>query len=159
MPGSQVAHFSGDLATVTPVETPKETAAELQQMWKETKVREAINDVFVTLHGLETGTNSEGVKLGPIPRAQIILEGEATTAVLDTGSPVTIVSLKHLSQILAHTRPPESTPEQWKAMVEDHLKPTRLSFQNYDGDELNIVHQISVSLTHGQHSVTATVHV
>ena len=114
-------------------------------------MREAISDVCVTLHGLETGTNSEGVKLGPIPKAQIILEGEAITALLDTGSPVTIVSLEHLLQILARTRPPGTTPEQWRAMVENHLKPTSLSLQNYGGDELTIVCQISVSLTHGEH--------
>ena len=157
--GSQVAHISGDLATVTPVEMPKETAAELRQKLKEAEVREAISDVFVTLHGLETGTNSEGVKLGPTPKAQIILEGEATTALLDTGSPVTIVSLEHLLRILARTRPPETTPEQWRAKVEDRLKPTSLNLRNYGGDELNIVRQISVSLTHGEHSVTATIQV
>ena len=67
--GSQVAHIPRDLATVTPVETPKETTAELRQKLKEAEVREAISNVFVTLHGLETGTNSEGVKLGLTPRA------------------------------------------------------------------------------------------
>ena len=149
--GSQVAHISGDRATITLVETPKETAAELRQKLKEAKVRETISDVCVTLHGLETGTNSEGVKLGPIPKAQIILEGEAMTALLDTGSPVTIVSLEHLLHILARTRPPGTTPEQWRAMVENRQKPTSLSLRNYGGDELNIVHQISVSLTHGEH--------
>ena len=157
--GRQVAHISEDKVVVTHTDPPTETVAELRHKLKEAEVREAISDVCVTLHVLETGPNSKGVKLGPTPRTQVKLEGEATTALLDTGSPVTIVSLEYLLQVLARTRQPGITPEQWRATVEERLKPTNLNLRNYGGEELNIVRQISVTLMREGHSVTATVQV
>lgn len=43
--------------------------------------------------------------------------------------------------------------------MEERLKLTNLNLRNYDGDELNIVRQISVTLMREGHSVTATVQV
>jgi hypothetical protein len=81
-----------------------ETAAELHWKLKAAEVREAVSDVRATLHSLKPGQDPGGVKLGPTLQVQIRLEGESTTALLDTGSPVTIVSLEYLLQVLAHTK-------------------------------------------------------
>jgi hypothetical protein len=142
-----VAHISGDPTEAAPVQAQIETAAGLRQRLKEAEVREAINDVCATLHHLGTDSQTQDVKLGPTPRAKVGIDGQETMALLDTGSPVTIVSLEYLLQVLCLTQKPGVTPEEWRSMTENRLQPTTLTLRNYGGDQLNIVRQILVNLT------------
>ena len=57
-----------------------------------------------------------------IPTAEIKLEGTSVRAVLSTDSPVTIVFLKFLFQVLAENKPKQQTPEEWKTETRKRLK-------------------------------------
>ena len=133
--------------------------AELREKLKQTEVQDAMDKACATLHHLEAGQIVSGVRLGPTLKTQVLLEGEETTALLDTGSPVTIVSLEHLLQIFARNHEPGTTPEQWRRKVKERLQPTTLTLHNYGGDQLNIVRQVEVNLAYGDHSVVATIQV
>ena len=87
------------------------------------------------------------------------LEGTSTKALIDTGSPVTIVSLKFLVNALAKQRPPHQSPSNWRAEVEKRLLPPSVPLRKYGGGELNIVREIRVTLTRLTFSVEATVQV
>lgn len=53
----------------------------------------------------------------PIPTAEVELEGDRDEALLDTSSPVTIVPLGYLLQLLAKKRAKGKSPDEWKRMV------------------------------------------
>ena len=62
--------------------------------------------------------------------AEVQLESTPVCAMIDTGSPVTIVSLKFILQVLAKKKPDEQTPEEWKWEVKQRLRPPTVSLQN-----------------------------
>ena len=78
---------------------------------------------------------------------------------IDTGSPVTIVSLEFLLQVLAKKRPPEQPPEEWKKQVEKRLEPTSVALRNYGGGCLPVVRQVFVMITRSGHQVEVVVQV
>ena len=47
-----------------------------------------------TMHGIVSEDSESNAQLEPTPTAKVKLEGSETEALLDTGSPVTIVSLQ-----------------------------------------------------------------
>ena len=61
--------------------------------------------------------------------------------------------------MLARKRSSDTTPAQWRAMVEKRLQPINLKLHNYGGDQLPVVRQTTVSLSQGCHSISATVQV
>lgn len=66
-----------------------------------------------TLHG-SSGDANKDVKLGPSITAEVEVEGVPVQALLDTGSPVTIVSLEFLIQALLKKHPPKQFLVGWK---------------------------------------------
>ena len=58
--------------------------------------------MFVSMHGVTTSDVSG--KLGPVLTLTVEVQGEPVEALIDTGSPVTIVSLKWLLQLLVKQR-------------------------------------------------------
>ena len=96
------------------------------------------------MHGV-TSSDVSG-KLGPVLTSIVEVEGEPVEALLDTGSPVTIISLEWLLQLLAKQHHKDQSPNEWKAEIERWLEPTAVVLQNYSGDRLRVVRQIRVHL-------------
>ena len=67
-------------------------------------VKEALEMVSATMHTISSKPQSSQVELGPVPMAELQLEGSPMKALLDTGSPVTKVSLGFLLDALAKKR-------------------------------------------------------
>ena len=65
------------------------------------EVNNAPDSVIVQMHGITSGSSTENVQLDPVLTAEIAVEGEINEALLDTGSPVTIIQLEALLEILA----------------------------------------------------------
>ena len=61
--------------------------------------------------------------------------------------------------MLARKRSSDTTPAQWRAMVEKRLQSTNFKLHNYGGDQLPVVRQTTVSLSRGCHSISTTVQV
>ena len=70
------------------------------------------------LHALN---NKVSNYVGLTPTTEVNFEGTNVQALLDTGSPVTIVSAKFLFQTLAKHRLPDQTVEEWEDSVRERF--------------------------------------
>ena len=75
-------------------------------------VESLLEQVAATMYSITGEACGTAVELGPVPTAEVMLEGEPVVALLDTGSPVTLVSLEFLLQVLAKRKPHEQTLEE-----------------------------------------------
>ena len=78
--GRGVANLTPDWSTA--IERPEEGDG----------VQEALEQVTATMCFISSKVSRNTLELGPVPSAKVKLEGEPIEALLDTGSPVTIVS-------------------------------------------------------------------
>ena len=85
-----------------------------------------MTNVLVRLHGIEVTQQTGSTVLGETPTSKVQMEGVLITAMIDTGSPITIVSLDYLFATLAKVRPNEESPAQWQARVKARLQPTSI---------------------------------
>ena len=132
--------------------------SELQ--WQEVELNDALTKVTATMHGIVSEGSERNAQLGPIPTAKVKLEGSETEALLDTGSPVTIVSLQFLLEALAKQKRSDQSPDDWRQMVEKRFEPSTINLQNYSGVKINIIRQMTVSISRsGNAEVQATVQV
>ncbi len=88
--------------------------------------------------------------------SEVLFEGTPVAALLDTGSPVTIVPLDFVLTALAKNRPESQQLEDWKQGVK---APPMITLRNYGGGRINIVSQMRVQLSKGDHSVERVVQV
>ena len=114
--------------------------------WQEAELDNALTKVTATMHGIVSENSESNAQLGPTPTAKVKLEGSETEALLDTGSPVTIVSLQFLLEALAKRKRKEQSPDDWRAMVEKRFEPSTITLQNYSGVKINIIRQMRVSI-------------
>ena len=87
-------------------------------------VSSELDEIIATMHGISSDNVTCRVQFGPTLSAMIEVEGEAIEAILDTGSPVTIIQLETLLQMLANKQCSSETPAEWKAAVESRLDPS-----------------------------------
>ena len=142
----------------TTLPSKRERVAELRHQLQETEVDVALTESAVTMHNVQSsGTND--ACLSPVLTVEVEGEGTSTKAIVDTGSPVTIVSLTFLVNALARQQPPKQTLLDWRKEVEKHLRPPSLPLKNYGGGEINQVREITVNLVRGSYAVESTVQV
>jgi len=89
---------------------------------------------------------------GPIIETEIYLEGHPAVALIDTGSPISIVSIDFLLQTLNQSRPKGTSKEDWMSSVRDRLKPRSMTVRNFGGGEVNVICQCTVNLIWGPHN-------
>ena len=118
-----------------------------------------LDEIIATMHGISSDNVMGQVQLGPILTALIEVEGETTEALLDTGSPVTIIRLETLLQLLAKQRCSSETPAEWRVAVESRLEPSAVDFRNYGGDKLRVVRQVKVTVGRSGYSTKAIIQV
>ena len=70
-------------------------------------VKQAMEEVMATMHSISSKAEENSLELGVVPKAEVELEGELVRALLDTESPVTIVSLEFLLQVWARRGSPQ----------------------------------------------------
>jgi hypothetical protein len=73
----------------------------------------------------------------------VAVNGVSTKALIDTGSPATIISIDFILKVLARQQDSNQTIQQWKAKF---LAPC-VSLQNYGEHRLDIPAQIRVTLS------------
>ena len=108
---------------------------------------------------LATCPEQQSVKLGLTPTTEVNFKGMNVQALLDTGSPVTIVSAKFLFQALAKHHPPDQTIEEWEDSVRGRLQHSSVKLKSYGGGKLDIVGQIEVKLERGSNQTKAVVQI
>ena len=83
---------------------------ELQRALQEAEVDESLPEAVATMRVLKSANGEDGTSLRPTLSAEVEFEGSPVKALLDTGSPVTIVSMKFLLQALAKQKPKDQDP-------------------------------------------------
>ena len=140
------------------IELKKAKVAELQKELQDVEREVAMAEQTRTMHGI-TCPEQQGVKLGLTPTTEVNFEGMNVQALLDTGSPVTIVSAKFLFQALAKHHPPDQTIEEWEDSVRGRLQYSSVKLKSYGGGKLNIIGQIEVKLERGSNQTKAVVQI
>ena len=112
------------------------------------------SNVLCTMSGDEKGSEN---RLGPSVLAEIHVNGVPTTALIDTGSPATIISLDYVLSLMRGEREEGQSPEKWRAATLKRFAPPEVSLKNYGGHPLNILSQTKLHLTQGKHAIEATV--
>ena len=79
--------------------------------------------------------------LGPTPTSEILLDGMPTGALVDTGSPVSIVSLTFFLEAAAANQEKRQPPAAWRKAVWQRLRTATMSLRCYGGTQLAIVGQ------------------
>ena len=97
--------------------------ADLNRALQEAEVDESLCEVVATIRVLKSTNGDEGNRLGLTLSACVEFEGSPVEALLDTGSPVTIVLKRFLLQALAKQKPKEQGPTEWAAAVKSRLEP------------------------------------
>ena len=70
--------------------------AELRRTLQEAEVEEPLSETMVTMRVLKTASRERSSDLGPTLSVDVQFEGSPVSALIDTGSPVSIVSLQFL---------------------------------------------------------------
>ena len=122
-------------------------------------MEEALSGAVATLHGVTPNEGSKESRLGPIITSVVNFEGLPVKALLDTGSPVSIVSLGLAVKALAKQRPPGQDPHDWKEGTRARLQTPTLTLQSYGGGEINVVLQLQAVVSKGTRAVDALVQV
>ena len=143
---------ANQIATVSTQEDEGKKAHRVQELQKELRVAElerALEDVKATLHSVvpENNPPNEKQQLGPTLTVPLELEGMPINALLDTGSPVSIVSLEKLLSAFAIKRPQGQSPDEWETEMRNRFQPPMVTLRNYGGGELSIVGQITASVS------------
>ena len=94
----------------------KEKVAELRRQLQEAERSLTISEVATRLHGIEVEPRE--AQLGPVLTVEVQMEGVPVRALIDTGSPATIVDLEFLVNALAKKRESDQSPPEWMAAVE-----------------------------------------
>ena len=119
----------------------------------------AVQRVTATMHVIEPQTSATKTTLGPTPITEVRLDNVPAKALLDTGSPISIVSLEYFLQVVARNRSPEQSPAEWGSHVRQRLQPTTMALRSYGGDALDIVSQVKCKLARGNFSVEPSLQV
>ena len=92
----------------------------------------------LTMHGI-TCPEQPSVKLGLTPTTEVIFEGMNVQALLDTGSPITLVSAKFLFQALAKHHLPDQlqTIAKWEDSVKERLKYSNVKLKDNKSCDAN----------------------
>ena len=96
-------------------------------------------------------------RLGPTAFAPVKVNGVTTDALIDTGSPATIISLEFILKVLAGERARDQTAQQWQEATRRKFASPDVALNNYGGQRLDIMAQIELSLTQGGRCVDAVV--
>jgi len=124
---------------------------------------ESIAKVAVTTHVLlgDLGTkdidDNRGPTLGPTLKVKASIEVCPTEALIDIGSPVSLVSIDFLLRALVMTMNDRATQDDITKALRARLKDPELTVRNFGGNEVNIVGQTIVTVSCGEYRSQMTI--
>lgn len=136
--------------------------AQLRRELMAAEREESVTKAVVTTHVLQSDPESRnsvasgGPTLGPTLRVEAFVEGCSTKALIDTGSPVLLVSIDFLLHALIKNIDSGATQEHIMETLKARLEDPQLTMRNFGGDEVNVVGQTTVILCCGEHTSQVT---
>ena len=135
----------------------KQRIEELRQELTEAELAEAVNEVTPVTHTVSLTTRDKTSKLGPSVFVKLGVNGVLTDALIDTGSPATIVSLQFILGILANSKDDSQTVQEWRNETLERFAAPAVTLTGCGGNRLNIIAQIPVVLSQGERKTEAVV--
>ena len=114
----------------------------LQKELKRKQVAESMKEA--TVNGVAFSDETMPKGLGPPVYSEVTVNGVKVTALVDTGSPVTIMSLKKAVEILATRKGELSSPQEWRERMMEQFQ-NHIMLKSYSGDALNVVAQLPMT--------------
>ena len=155
---SEVRKADSAVAAVTPEEENRaimDKISALQKKLREKQVAESMKEAMVNGVAFSDETTPKG--LGPAVYSEVTVNGVKVTALVDTGSPVTIMSLKKAVQILATRKGEFNSPQEWRERMMEQFQEPAVMLKSYSGDALNVVAQLPMTLGQGDQKVSSVV--
>ena len=109
------------------------------------------------MNGVSFSDTITPTKLGSAVYSEVTVNGVNLTALIDTGLPVSIMSLKKAIQILALRKGEFSSPQKWKETMIAQFQTPTVTLRSYSGDALNVVAQLPMILGQGDQKVSSVV--
>ena len=126
----------------------KEKVTDLKKQLQTAELQETLPSKTATINGLCLLENECNPSLGPTISKEVILEDKPIKALVDTGSPVTIVFID-LLEILLNKHAVDQPPEDWCNEVTARIQSPSLTIWSYGGAEVNVIGHLTVSLALG----------
>ena len=139
-----------DVSALTSADQDQRKMAELRRELQQLETSTALQVKSEELPAKEADPDS---RLGPTVFADVLANGAPTRALVDTGSPATIISMDFVLNIFADQKDRQQHPEQ----VMKRFSPPEVSLRNYGGDPLSIISQTQLSLMQGSHTLETPV--
>ena len=131
---------------------------ELRRRLQQAELSEAIQTVgdAGALNVVQSVDGGETPRLGPTVWTPIQVNGFTTDALVDTGSPATIVSLKFILEVLRRERTQGQTNQQWQDATRKKFTDPDVTLKSYGGFQLHFMAQIELLLTRGNYQAKVT---
>ena len=131
------------------VPSPRDKVVQLRQRLHKAELAAAVSET-------ETEGSSE-TNLGPTITTEVKVNGVSTEALVDTGSPVTIISLDFAMVVMARDRNKFGSVEEWKDATLKRFEPPQVALKNYGGGRLDVMAQLPVCITQGEYKADVKV--
>ena len=97
--------------------------------------------------------------VGPTLATEVCVEGKLAKALIDTGSPVSLISIEFLLQALLPVVFDKETPAKKIEVLRARVQPPSMVVRNFGGHQVNVICQTTVTLSHKgrKHKVTILV--
>ena len=92
-------------------------------------------------------------RLGPTIITPVQVNGVTTNALVETGSPATIVSLKFVLDVLRKNRIKDQTDQEWQEATRKWFTDPDVTLRSYGGVQLHFLAEIELSISQGDQQV------
>ena len=140
-----------------PVKPAKQRIEEFRKELHQAELAETGGDTAAMMHNVAaTGQGSEP-KLGPTILAEVAVNRVPVQALINTGSPATIISLDFAMSVFAQGRKEGQTPSQWREKTLKKFSPPEVALNSYGGQQLSVIAKVSLCLSQGESCKDAAV--
>ena len=149
----------GHTKRVSALTSTQQRIATLRNKLEQEELKASLENEKATMQVVLAQGKQPKIVLGPTLTTTVCVEGQSVTALLDTGSPVSIVSLEVFLQVLKKQRPTGQTADQWAEAVKQRLQSADISLHHYGGDQLRLIWQTTTEIERkgNTHQVTILV--
>ena len=124
----------------------KQKVEELRRALHEAELAAVLEECTVIVNGI-VPTEKNSTELGPTVTISALVNGVKVDALVDTGSPVTILSLKFAMVVLSQKQNQFKSITEWKVAMKERLKSPDIVLIGYSGERLNILAQLKVTIS------------
>jgi len=90
----------------------------------------AVNKLATVMHSVKLSQGTQSMVLGQTPTSEVCLDGVPVKALLDTGLPISIISLEFFLQVCVQSCQPSNTPEEWGRAVKERIQKPAVTLRN-----------------------------